>query len=96
MSGYVLSPRAKADIDEIWDYTVAHWNLEQAETYIRWIQAAIEVIAAEPETGRSCEAVRAGYRKHSVGSHIIFFRLTRGGIDVVRILHGRMDFERHL
>jgi len=29
-------------------------------------------------------------------SHIIFFRAVDGGIEVVRILHRRMDFERHL
>jgi plasmid stabilization system protein ParE len=34
--------------------------------------------------------------EHPVGSHVLFYRLTDDGIDVVRILHNRMDFERHL
>jgi toxin ParE1/3/4 len=40
--------------------------------------------------------VRSGYLKYRSGSHFVFYRLTEGGIDVVRILHTRMDFERHL
>jgi toxin ParE1/3/4 len=96
MAAYVLSPRAKADIEEIWEYTVAHWNVRQAETYIRQIQAAVETVAAEPHLAHSCEAVRAGYWKYPAGSHVIFFRKIPGGINIARILHGRMDFDRHL
>jgi toxin ParE1/3/4 len=96
MSSYVLSPLAKADIEDIWNYTASHWNITQAEKYLRQIQAAIETLAADPLVARSCEKIRTGYRKHPVGSHVLFVRLTPTGIDVVRILHSRMDFERHL
>ena len=40
--------------------------------------------------------VWAGYRKHSSDSHVLYYRLTNDGIDVVRILHERMDHERHI
>ncbi|MGH6838747.1 MAG: type II toxin-antitoxin system RelE/ParE family toxin [Methylocella sp.] len=33
MSRFTLSPRAQADVDEIWDYIVKHWGVEQAEFY---------------------------------------------------------------
>ena len=33
--GYALSPAARADIEEIWDYTVRHWGEAQAERYTR-------------------------------------------------------------
>jgi toxin ParE1/3/4 len=96
MTGYVLTPRATADIEDIWDYTAAHWNVRQAETYIRHIQAAIEAVAAEPGLARSCEAVRKGYFKYPAGSHVVFFHLTKDGVEIVRVPHGRMNFERHL
>lgn len=96
MSRYALSPRAQADLEEIWDYTAEHWGVRQAETYIRQIQAAIETVAAEPKLARSADAIRAGYWRYPTGSHVIFFRLATGGIDVVRILHSRMDFDRRL
>ena len=96
MTGYVISPRAQADIDGIWDYTAERWNDDQAVRYIRALQEAIETIAADPRRGRACDQIRAGYRKYSVGSHVIFFRKSIDGIDVVRVLHQRMDLERHL
>jgi toxin ParE1/3/4 len=96
MKRFTLSPRAQADIEEIWDYRVEHWNVDQAEVYLRKIKAAIEAVADEPRLGRPCDDVRTGYRKYPAGSHLLFYRLTPDGIDIVRILHQRMDFERHL
>ena len=96
MSRYTLSPRAQADIEEIWDYTAKRWSVDQAEVYLRQIKASIEVIAVDPTRGRTCDDVRAGYRKYPAGSHLLFYRTTPDGIDIVRILHQRMDFERHL
>ncbi|WP_020174444.1 type II toxin-antitoxin system RelE/ParE family toxin [Methyloferula stellata] len=96
MSSVKLSPRAQSDIEDIWDYTVSHWGIDQAEVYLRQIQAAIKIVANNPSCGKSCDDVRAGYQKFPAGSHLLFYRTTRDGIDIVRILHQRMDFERHL
>jgi toxin ParE1/3/4 len=96
MKGYVLSPRAQKDIDDIWEYTVEHWNVRQAEIYLRQIQRAIETVVAEPNIARACDDIRPGYWKYPTGSHVLFFRVTDKRINVVRILHSRMDFERHL
>ena len=93
---YVLSPRAQADLDEIWDHTLSRWGSDQAERYLRQIQAALEALAQNPRLGRSAGAVRRGYRKHPCGAHVIFYREIAAGIDVVRILHRRMDMPRHL
>ncbi len=92
----VLTPRAVADLNEIWDYTIERWSDDQAERYVRNIWRAIEAAAADPKRTRSCDDIRPGYRKQLAGSHVIFFKVIRGGIDVVRILHLRMDHEQHL
>jgi toxin ParE1/3/4 len=96
VSGYVLSPAAQTDIEEIWEYTLTRWGIDQAEVYLRQLKSAIEAIAAEPARGRPCDDVRAGYYKFTVGSHVLFYRLIGGDVDLVRILHRRMDFDRHL
>ena len=95
MTNYRLSPRARADLNEIFDYTVERWGLLQAEFYIRQIQVAVEAVAASPTLGRSCDGIRPGYRKFPAGSHVLFFTQKPGRIEIVRILHNRMDFERH-
>lgn len=93
---FVLSPRAETDLDEIWDYTADRWGLDQAETYTRALWHRIEAVAAKPAMGQDCSDIRAGYWKIPYGSHVLFYRLTGDGVDIVRILHERMDFERHI
>lgn len=97
MSRYVLSPAARADLEQIWDYTRERWDADQAEQYAREIQRAIERVVGNPLIGQACDEVRPGYRKHAVGSHTLYYRIAGPGvIDVVRILHQRMDVDRHL
>lgn len=96
MAGYILSPRAVSDLDEIWNYTAATWDTEQAEIYIRELWRAIETVAADPGRGRACDEIRPGYFKFLSGSHVLFYRKATKKIDIVRILHQRMDFDVHL
>lgn len=76
-------------------YTAERWGLDQAETYTRALWQRIEEVAERPAMGQECPDVRAAYHKIPCGSHVLFYRLAADGIDVVRILHERMDFERH-
>ena len=96
MSLVVLSPKAKSDLSDIWDYSLAEWGIEQAEKYLRDLWTAMQQQARDPSTSVDISDVRKGYRKFSSGSHVIFFRRTPAGIEVVRILHRQMDFERHI
>jgi toxin ParE1/3/4 len=95
MSRFVLSPRAQADLDEIWGYTAQRWGTGQAERYIRLIGAVIHALADQPGRGKRCDNIREGYWKLPAGSHVVFYRHLHGRIEVGRILHNRMDFERH-
>jgi len=92
---YTISPRAQRDLDEIWAYTLRNWGIDQAELYVRQIARHIETVSERPSTGRACPEVRAGYYKYPSGSHLLFYRMTDGGMDIVRILHESMDFGRH-
>jgi toxin ParE1/3/4 len=97
MRGYVLTPAAQADLRQIWDDTAARWGEAQAERYILGIRNACEALADGRRTGRAIDDVRPGYRKLAVGSHFLFYRLTEAGvIDIIRILHRRMDVPAHL
>ncbi len=96
MKQVILTPKAKIDLSQIWDYTLAEWGLEQAEKYVRELWAAMQAYAEDSSTSTNISDVRRGYRKARSGSHVFFFKLTDTGIDVIRILHQQMDFERHL
>jgi toxin ParE1/3/4 len=94
---YLLTPAARADLEQICDYTYDRWGADQAEVYLREFQRTIDRVAANPWIGRSCDEIRTGYRKLAAGSHTLFYRVTREEVvDVVRVLHQRMDVDRHL
>jgi hypothetical protein len=64
---------------------------------IRWHYSSRHCkVAKRPETDNPASDLRQGYARRLTGSHIIFYRITDGGVDVVRVLHQSMDFDRHL
>ena len=97
MSRIVLSSKAKTDLSEVWNYTYTQWGVEQTEKYVRDLWGVIEGLPDNLIKAVDIGDVRRGYRKIRAGSHVIFFKVTNDGvIDVIRILHQKMDFNRHL
>ncbi|MGO1545148.1 MAG: type II toxin-antitoxin system RelE/ParE family toxin [Gulosibacter sp.] len=94
MSIVRFTPAARHDLSSIWDYTAERWDVSQADTYIGELQAAIERVAEQPERGQACDEIREGYRRYAVGSHLVFYVTSELGVDVIRILHQRMDPSR--
>lgn len=96
MTGFVLSPAAQADVEEIWDYTAENWGVDQAESYTQDIRDLCRDLSAGQRSSRPAD-IREGYRKAAVGSHMLYFKTEdTGRIVVMRILHQRMDAGRHL
>lgn len=91
-----LRPAAQRDLAEIWDYTRERWDADQADAYVREIAVALARIAEDPRRGRPCDEIREGYRRYGIASHHIFFVARSDGVDVIRILHQRMDPDRHV
>jgi toxin ParE1/3/4 len=90
-----LTPLAEFDLEEIWLYTVQHWSVDQTDRYVRDLLDTMQALARGRKSGQVC-TVREGYFRYSAGSHIVFYRQTPGTLNVVRVLHQRMDIERHL
>lgn len=96
-NNYRLTPRAERDLEEIWLYTYSNWPLEQADHYHDEIMSGISAITAAPGPGQRLEDVRPGYQRYRCGAHFIFYRHAKGGlIEIIRVLHEKMDFESHL
>lgn len=97
MAGFTLRPKAIEDLEQIWHYTLNTWGNPQANTYIRQLSDGIHLLANEPDIGQNCDYIRPGYRKYPINRHVIFYRaIAVDEIEVVRILHERMDVNRHL
>ena len=96
MPEFALRPRARRDLVGIWDYTVQPWGRVQAKTYLRALNRAFKTLAKNPELGRRYDDVYEGLRVYPSGKHLIFYFATEKGIDIVRVLHERMDIPAHL
>jgi len=93
---YSISKKAVSDLEEIWLYTVEHWSVEQADRYYNLIFDEIAYICKNEDAGKSIEHIRKGYRAAKVKSHLIFYKISNDVIEIVRILHERMDIENRL
>lgn len=93
----VFRPKAVADLDAIWRYTDRHWGAAQADAYVRAIVEACRAVARGERTGIDASDLRPGYRKLRIGRHLAFYRSPGvGTVEVVRILHERMDLPARL
>lgn len=90
-----LTPLAERDLEDIWYFTVDTWSSEQAEKYHAGLLHAFRELASGNIEGREVD-VRRGYWKYPVGSHFVFYRTQPVGIEVVRVLHKRMNVSLHL
>jgi toxin ParE1/3/4 len=96
MPNYRLTPAAKSDLLEIWNYTVETWGEKQAEKYLLDIEAKLEQLAANTELGRHRPEISPGYYSFPVGKHIIFYLQSGNHIDIIGILHARKDINKNL
>jgi len=94
MSTFTLTNMAKADMKEIAKFTQNRWGREQRNLYLQMLDDSFHQLATNPLKGKDCSDIRVGYRKLVVGRHVIFYRQTlTGAIQIIRVLHGRMDIE---
>ena len=92
MNSFTLTRKAKSDLRSIAIHTEKKWGREQRYTYIKQFDEAFQLLANKPSIGQSCDYIKKGYRKFPNASHLIFYRsISNTQIEVVRILHKRMD-----
>jgi toxin ParE1/3/4 len=91
-----IREEANGDLLAIWDYTVNEWGEAQAEKYLAAFDAAFLSLAQRPAQGRETSPNYPGIMTLRCGSHSIVFNRNENRINILRILHQSMDFERHL
>lgn len=92
----VLSPEAVDDRKDIVAYTITTWGKEQATRYNQKLKAALKSIHTNPHIGRLHPDLPPLYHIYHVERHYIVYSIEGTRIEVVRILHDRMDLPRHI
>ena len=97
MAKYHLTNKAVEDLSEIWEYTYDEWSEKQANKYYKFLLESCQELANYPNFGKQYEDVQQNLLGFKSNHHIIFFRIISSKeIEIIRILHERMDLKSKL
>ena len=97
MKAFVLTHNAKTDLRAIALFTQDRWGVEQRNLYIKQLDETFHSLGNLPALGNCCDEIMPGYRKFPLGSHVIYYKSgVSSVIEIIRILHKRMDVETQL
>ncbi|MGI9305106.1 MAG: type II toxin-antitoxin system RelE/ParE family toxin [Gammaproteobacteria bacterium] len=96
MAEYWLLCDAEADLDEIADYTIEKFGLEQARVYKDGLKRAFQLLAENPLIGSDQGHIRPNVRRFVHKSHAIYYRLDGDDVLILRILGPGQDPLRQL
>ena len=87
------SPEAEQDLFDIWDYIWSAASAAVADKRLREIHHVCWLLGRSSELGKARDDVRAGLRSIPVDRHVVFYRITKEAIEIVRVLDERRDVE---
>ena len=97
MGQFRLTDQAEMDLDGIGEYSLERWGEDQAVFYLTKLDETFTALAQTPSLGSVRSDLRPGLLSCPCSRHVIFFRRDdQRNVEILRILHERMDFERHL
>ena len=92
----VIAPAAKNDLKDIYQYGLRQWGRAQSESYLSSIKNQFWSLTQQPFMGTERHELLPDTRSLPVESHTLFYRVTANSVEIIRVLHGRQDPQRHL
>ena len=92
---YELSEAADFDLDAIFDYTEIEHGFNQAVKYLLALETVFNSLVVNPEIGRKRQEIKEALYSIVEQEHIIFYRILKNHIRIVRVLHGSRDLPKY-
>jgi plasmid stabilization system protein ParE len=93
MKRFILTSRARQDVNEIWDY-IANENIEAADRVLEALHNAMTKLATNPGIGHWREELTdKRHRFFLVYSYLIVYRNATKPLQVIRVLHAARDVQ---
>lgn len=89
-----LSGPARIDLLEIWSYTNREWGQSQADLYVDGLITRFAWLVSRKPIWKKRSDIAPGLHSYHHERHVIMFRETSTGIDILRVLHERMEVAR--
>ena len=87
----VLSPAVEADLADIYEYTLETWGETQAAAYVDILVARFKGLAVNHTPWQARDDLLPGLYGRYEGQHLIVFRGGGDHLQIVRVLHQRMN-----
>jgi plasmid stabilization system protein ParE len=87
---FKLAKLARKDLDDIW-FAIAQLYPESADKILDEIQKRFLLLARFPEMGVAQQDLAPALRSFPVDQYLIFYRLTKHGIEIVHVLPEKAD-----
>lgn len=87
---------ARADLKSIRRYSSRAWGTDRTSKYLNALRDTVKGLVRGTVVSRSRDDLRPGLQMATSGRHCIFFEADPSRVLVVRVLHDRMDYRRHL
>jgi toxin ParE1/3/4 len=91
-----IAVRARNDIDLIFIYGIENFGERQAKEYKDELLDLLNLILLQPKMGIAMQGYKSPIRTVLFHNHIVFYRLGRGTIKIMRILHGKQNWPDHI
>ncbi len=89
---YITSETASRDLMKIKFHSDGNWGRARTKKYLQSIHNKCLELCSFPEIGVDCLNTRLDIRTIKVESHFIFYKMHDNKVNIVRILHEKMDF----
>lgn len=88
--------RADEDLFAVYANGLRDFGEAQTERYLSGLLEAFAFITAYPLSARERREFSPPVRMHVFGSHVIVYAVRQEDVLILRVLHARQDWRRHL
>lgn len=85
------TPKSLKDYGDVWEYVARRSSMDAADALLRSFDQTLKLLSDHPGAGPARPDLRKSLRSFPVGSYLLFYRRIRGGVELIRVLHGARD-----
>ena len=84
---------ASRDLESILDYLAEQSSIDAAESFLEKVNQTCQNLVTFPSLGRSRNELFPGIRSLPIDQHLIFYRLQKEEIEILRIVSGYQNLD---
>jgi plasmid stabilization system protein ParE len=90
----LVSKTAEREVDAIFVYWGNRAGVAVADRLVEGIEERFALLGDFPHAGGKCDEISPGMHRFSAGEYWIYYRMGRGSVHILHILHGAQSQAR--